>query len=111
MDCSIAEKNINSLIRGTLKGKELRRTYFHLKKCARCKEVLLDEFSFYMTFNDLDKYLNYNYKENLEKILAEIEHNIRHNDSILRQNYYIASILICVFVFLLLVFALRMVYR
>ena len=111
MDCSIAEKNINSLIRGTLKGKELRRTYFHLKKCARCKEVLLDEFSFYMTFNDLDKDLNFNYKENLDKFMAETEYNIKHNDSIIRQNYYIVSILICFFIFVLLVFALRMVYR
>ena len=97
--CSVAEKNINSFIRGTLKGNELRKVYYHLKKCAKCREVLLDEFSFYMTFNDLDK------------LMADTEFDIKRNDAIIKQNYFAMSVAICAFFLLLLIIAIKVVYR
>lgn len=111
MDCNVAEKNINSFLRETLKGNELRKTYYHLKKCERCKEVLLDEFSFYTTFNDLDKNLDFNYEKKLNEFMNKIEFQIKNNDSILIQKYVITSILICVGILVLLIIALRVVYR
>ena len=111
MDCSVAEKNINSFIRGTLKGNKLRKVYYHLKKCAKCREVLLDEFSFYMTFNDLDKDLNFNYQKNLDKLMADTEFDIKRNDAIIKQNYFAMSVAICAFFLLLLIIAIKVVYR
>ena len=111
MDCNVAEKNINSFLRESLKGNELRKTYYHLKKCERCKEVLLDEFSFYTTFNDLDKNLDFNYEKKLNEFMNKIEFQIKNNDSVLIQKYVITSILICVGILVLLIIALRVVYR
>ena len=71
MDCSLAQTNIVSLVKGTLKGTELRRTYYHIVKCSECKEVLLDEFSFYVTFNDLDTDLDFNYRKNMLNYLKK----------------------------------------
>mgnify|MGYP006873037107 CR=1 FL=1 len=111
MDCTAASKNINSFIKGTLKGNELRHTYFHLKKCDKCREVLLDEFSFYTIFNDLDKNLDFNYKKSLEKLMHVAERKIIEHDEKLRKKYFIMSIAICILFFVLLVIALRVVYR
>ena len=111
MQCDEAQKNINSFLRKTLKGNELRKTYYHLKKCSKCKEVLLDEFSFYTTFNDLDKDLDFNYKKNLEKYMNSIEEKIKSRDSVMISRFIIASVAICFLFLLILVLALRLMYR
>ena len=111
MQCGVAQKNINSFLRETLKGNELRKTYYHLKKCPKCKEVLLDEFSFYTTFNDLDKDLDFNYERNLEKLMSDIEEKIKSRDSVLTSRFIIASIFICFIFLLILIIALRLMYR
>ena len=111
MDCSVATKNINSFIRGTLKGNELRQTYFHLKKCDGCREVLLDEFSFYMTFNDLDTNLDFNYHKSLDKLMSDTEAKIKNHDEDLKRKYLVMSVVICVSFFILLIIALKVVYR
>ena len=111
MQCSVAQKNINSFLRQTLKGNELRKTYYHLQKCKECKEVLLDEFSFYTTFNDLDKDLDFNYEKNLSSFMSKIEKNIKDRDAKLRRRYIIISIAICIVFLLILIIALRVMYR
>ena len=70
MDCNATKKNMNAFLKETLKGNELRKTYYHLKKCKECREVLLDEFSFYAIFNDLDKDLDFDYEKNLSLCLT-----------------------------------------
>ena len=111
MDCSIAQKKIDSFIKGTLNGNELRRFFYHIKDCKECNEVLLDEFSFYTAFNDLDRDLDFNYKEKLKIMMKDTEDKIKIRDSYLRHKYFIMSLLIC-FVFLfLVVIALKVVYR
>ena len=111
MQCSEAQKNINSFLRETLKGNELRKTYYHLKKCTNCKDVLLDEFSFYTTFNDLDKDLDFNYEKNLSSFMKKIGDRISNRDSSLMSRYIIVSIFICVILLLILVIALRIMYK
>ena len=111
MQCSVAQKNINSFIRKTLKGNELRKTYYHLKKCPECKEVLLDEFSFYTTFNDLDKDLDFNYERNLNNFMDEIGENIKNRDASLMGKYIVASIAICILFLIILILALRIMYK
>ena len=111
MQCNVAQKNIKSFLRETLKGNELRKTYYHLKKCPECKEVLLDEFSFYTTINDLDKDLDFNYEKNLAKFMSKIEKRITDNDSNLIFKYYFISILICIVFLFILIIALRLMYR
>ena len=111
MDCSVAKKKIDSFIKGTLKGNELRCVFYHIKDCKECNEVLLDEFSFYTAFNDLDRDLDFNYKERLNIMMNETESRIKMRDATLKQRYFIMSLLIC-FVFLfLVVVALKVVYR
>ena len=111
MNCSQAKKNINAFLRGTLKGNELRRTYYHLKKCDSCREVLLDEFSFYTTFNDLDKDLDFNYEKNLSEFMERIGFKIKSRDTALVQRYILVSIFICFVFLMILVIALRIMYR
>ena len=111
MQCSTAQKNINSFLRETLKGNELRKTYYHLKNCETCKEVLLDEFSFYTTFNDLDRDLGFNYERNLKKFMDKIGERIKSRDDKLRSKYVLVSIAICIMLLLILVIALRIVYK
>ncbi len=110
MNCSQAKKNINAFLRGTLKGNELRRTYYHLKKCDSCREVLLDEFSFYTTFNDLDKDLDFNYEKNLNEYMTKVEKSILSHDARLKRKYVIISLMICSILVLLLVIAIKVVY-
>lgn len=110
MQCSEAQKNINSFLRETLKGNELRRTYYHLKKCPICKEVLLDEFSFYMTFNDLDQDLDFNYEKNLNKFMNDIENRIVGGDGYKLRQYIFISAMICLTFLLILIIAIRIVY-
>ena len=111
MQCSTAQKNINSFLRETLKGNELRKTYYHLKNCDICKEVLLDEFSFYTTFNDLDKDLGFNYEKNLKIFMDKIGERIKSKDDKMISKYIFASIAICVMFIFILVIALRIVYK
>ena len=112
MQCSDAQKNINSFIRETLKGDELRKTYYHLANCKNdCKEVLLDEFSFYTTFNDLDKDLDFNYEKNLSRFMKKIEDKIKTTDAKLISKYVLVSIIICVILVLILVVAIRLMYE
>ena len=111
MDCKTAQKNINSFLRETLRGNELRRTYYHLKKCQDCKEVLLDEFSFYTTFNDLDKDLDFNYQKQLNEFMKKTEDSIKTRDNKMTRRYILVSILICVLFTIILVIALRVTYR
>ena len=111
MDCKTAQKNINSFLRETLRGNELRRTYYHLKKCQDCKEVLLDEFSFYTTFNDLDKDLDFNYQKQLNEFMKKTEDSIKIRDNKMTRRYILVSILICVLFTIILVIALRVTYR
>ena len=111
MQCSVAQKNINSFLRQTLKGNELRKTYYHLQKCQECKEVLLDEFSFYTTFNDLDKDLDFNYEKNLSEFMERIGFKIKSRDTALVQRYILVSIFICFVFLMILVIALRIMYR
>lgn len=109
MECNVARSNINALLKGTIKGNNLRRTYYHIKSCEKCKEILLDEFSFYTTFNDLDTDLDFNYKTKLEEFLMKIENKILVNDSDKKLKYTVISLCIC-FVFAILVaLALRMI--
>ena len=111
MDCNDAQKKIDSFIKGTLKGNELRRVFYHIKDCEECYEVLLDEFSFYTAFNDLDRDLDFNYKKRLDLIMKDIENKIKIKDSSLRQKYFIISLLICFAFLFLVVIALKVVYR
>ena len=111
MDCDYAQKKIDSFIKGTLKGNELRRTLYHIKGCPKCKEVLLDEFSFYTAFNDLDRDLDFNYSNKLNSLLNSVEERIKIKDSYLRQKYFVISVLICFFMLFLVVIALKVVYR
>ncbi len=111
MNCKTAQKNINSFLRETLRDNELRRTYYHLKRCQECKEVLLDEFSFYTAFNDLDKDLNFNYQKKLNEFMNKTEDRIKTNDSKKTKKYLIISIAICVVFVILLVIALKVTYR
>ncbi|MBQ2205347.1 MAG: hypothetical protein II411_05590 [Lachnospiraceae bacterium] len=102
---------MNSFLKGTLKGNELRRTVYHIKNCPYCKEVLLDEFSFYMTFNDLDKDLNFNYEKKMNELLNDTEQKIVALDSKLKKKYVILSILLCFAFMAILTLALRLMYR
>ena len=111
MDCSTAQKNINNFLRETLKGNELRKTYYHLKNCDTCKEVLLDEFSFYTTFNDLDKDLDFNYERNLKKFMNKIGDRIKSKDDKLTSKYIFASVMICIMFLIILIIALRIAYK
>lgn len=111
MQCSIAQKNINSFLRETLKGNELRKTYYHLQKCPECKEVLLDEFSFYTTFNDLDKDLGFNYEKKLSEFMERIGLKIKTRDSKLVNRYVFISVFICFAFLMILVIALRIMYK
>ena len=111
MDCSTAQKKIDSFIKGTLKGNELRRVFYHIKDCEECNEVLLDEFSFYTAFNDLDRDLDFNYKERLDLMMKNTEDKIRIKDATLKQKYFIMSLLICFAFLFLVVIALKVVYR
>ena len=111
MQCSTAQKNINSFLRETLRGNELRRTYYHLKKCQDCKEVLLDEFSFYTTFNDLDKDLDFNYERNLKKFMNKIGDRIKSKDDKLTSTYIFASVMICIMFLIILIIAMRIAYK
>ncbi len=110
MNCNTAEKNLGSLIRGTLKGNELRRTYYHIKKCPMCYELLLDEFSFYTSFNDLDVDLDFNYKKNLNKLLDDIGYNLKKYDAHLKNKYILYSILFCVASIVVVAIAVRFVF-
>ena len=110
MNCNTAQKNINSFLRETLRGNELRRTYYHLKKCQECKEVLLDEFSFYTAFNDLDKDLNFNYQKQLAEFMNKTENIIKTSDSKKTRKYLITSSAICVVFVILLVIAIKVMY-
>ena len=110
MQCSVVQKNINSFLKETLKGNELRKTYYHLLKCPECKEVLLDEFSFYTTFNDLDKDLDFNYERNLNSFMEKIGNRIKTKDSQMIRHFVVASILICVLFVIILIVALRIMY-
>lgn len=101
---------MNSFLRETLKGDELRKTYYHLTKCKNCKEVLLDEFSFYTTFNDLDKDLSFNYEKNLSKFMRKIGEGIQLQDSSATFRYVIISVLLCLLFILILIVALRIMY-
>lgn len=111
MDCSAAKKNINSFLRETLRGNELRRTYYHLKECEKCREVLLDEFSFYTTFNDLDKDLDFNYQKKLNELMDATEKKIKSKDNKKTRKYIIISIGICIIFVILLIIALRITYK
>lgn len=110
MDCETARKNMNGFLRGTLKSLEQRRTYYHIEKCSECKEVLLDEFSFYTTFNDLDTDLDFNYVKGFEKFLRNVKEKIESGDEELKIRYTILSILICILFIIILYLAIRLVY-
>lgn len=110
MQCDEAQKNINSFLRKTLKGNELRKTYYHLQKCKECKEVLLDEFSFYTTFNDLDRDLDFNYEKNLSEFMEKVGLKIKTRDAKLVNRYILMSIFICIVFLMILVIALRLMY-
>ena len=110
MQCAVAQKNINSFLRETLKGNELRKTYYHLLKCKDCKEVLLDEFSFYTIFNDLDKDLDFNYEKNLSLFMDKIGNKINIYDYKKTRYYIMISILMCISFVIILVIALRLMY-
>ena len=111
MQCSTAQKNINSFLRETLKGNELRKTHYHLKNCETCKEVLLDEFSFYTTFNDLDRDLGFNYERNLKKFMDKIGERIKSRDDKLTSKYIFASVMICIMFLIILIIVLRIAYK
>lgn len=110
MDCETARKNMNGFLKGTLKSLEQRRTYYHVQKCSECKEVLLDEFSFYTTFNDLDTDLDFNYVKGFEKFLKGIKDNIEINDAEIKLRYILLSILICIIFIIILFIAVRLAY-
>lgn len=82
-----------------------------MKKCQDCKEVLLDEFSFYTTFNDLDKDLDFNYQKQLNEFMKKTEDSIKTRDNKMTRRYILVSILICVLFTIILVIALRVTYR
>ena len=81
-----------------------------MKKCQECKEVLLDEFSFYTAFNDLDKDLNFNYQKQLAEFMNKTENIIKTSDSKKTRKYLITSIAICVVFVILLVIAIKVMY-
>lgn len=111
MQCKTAQKNINSFLKETLKGNELRRTYYHLAKCPECKEILLDEFSFYTVFNDLDNELDFSYKKKLDELMKRIEDEIVLGDKRKVKRYTIISIIMCVMFVILLIIAIKVMYR
>ena len=111
MQCKTAQKNINSFLKETLKGNELRRTYYHLAKCPECKEILLDEFSFYTVFNDLDNELDFSYKKKLDELMKRIEDEIVSGDKRKVKRYTIISIIMCVMFVILLIIAIKVMYR
>ena len=111
MQCNTAQKNINSFLKETLKGNELRRTYYHLAKCPECKEILLDEFSFYTVFNDLDNDLNFSYNGKLDELMKKTEEKIVNGDKRKVKKYIFISIMMCVVFVVLLVIALKVMYR
>lgn len=111
MNCKSAQKRIGAFIRGTLSGNELRKTYYHINKCDKCKEILLDEFSFYTVFNDLDKELDFNYHNKINELLEKTGEDIKKSDSIKIMKYRIYSFLICVLGAVIVFIALKVVYR
>lgn len=111
MECTEAQSKFVSLFKGTIKGNELRKTYYHIVNCKKgCKEILLDEFSFYTTFNDLDKDLDFNYKRKLDELLDSIKMKIETGDSDKTIRYILISIAMCVAFVILVALAIRIVY-
>ena len=110
MKCKDVQKNINGFLRGTLTGNDLRRTYYHIEKCKDCKEILLDEFSFYTTFNDLDNDLSFNYKKKLDEFLVDTKTKIKERDYSLLNRYVIYTVIICMACIVVLIVAIRFVY-
>lgn len=111
MNCSTARSKINGLLKGTIKGNELRRTYYHIVNCPKCMEILLDEFSFYTTFNDLDKDLGFNYKKKLDELLNKIKTKIEVSDSDKTLKYIVISFAICIIFIVIVAIAIRITYR
>ena len=111
MQCKTAQKNINSFLKETLKGNELRRTYYHLAKCPECKEILLDEFSFYTVLNDLDSDIGFSFRKKLEEFMENTEKKIVNGDKRKIKSYTLLSIIICVIFVVLLIIALKVMYR
>lgn len=110
MTCVETEKNLTQFIRKTLSGNALRRTYYHIIGCKKCREALLDEFSFYTTFNDLDKDLDFNYDKQCKKLLNDIGSSIKKHDNSLRTKYVAISISFCIIAIILVGIAVRFVY-
>lgn len=110
MDCINSQKNINKLIRNELKKDELRETFNHISKCKKCMEVLLEEYSFYIAFNDQDKELYFDYENKLNLFLEKIHNEIKTENMKLTIKYTLFSIIFCVLSLIIFLCIVRIVF-
>lgn len=101
--------NINLFLTNQLVGNDLRRFYFHAKKCENCMEELRDDYILYYTINNLDDE-KFNYATSLDDKLKEVYENIIQNDKNLSMKYIFYSIFICVICLILMALLIRVVY-
>ena len=111
VNCESTRKNINLFLKNKLFDNELRKFYYHIKNCRKCYEQLIDEYTFFVAFNDLDDDNNFNYEKSLDEKLFRIGNEIKLIDDKKIFDYTLYSFLILFFLFIVLIFSIRVVYK
>ena len=111
VNCEEIRKNINLFLKNKLNSNDVRKFYYHIKHCKKCYEQLLDEYTFFVTFNDLDDDFHFNYEKSLNEKLEKIENNFETNDNKKIFDYTLYSLLILFFLFFVLIISIRVVYK
>lgn len=97
--CIDCQKRNNDFLEDKLSFNDERKFIYHIDTCKKCFDELLEEYIFYVSYNDLDKNLNLNYRDSLINIINEKKYKIITDDKKITKYYIFISIgiiIICV---------------
>lgn len=82
-----------------------------MKNCKECMADIKEEYIFYATLNDKDKNYEFDIDKDLDKKFDKLYDDIVKGDKIILIRYSVISVIITFLLFLVLVLAIRIVFK
>lgn len=110
INCDNFKNMIKDFLEDKLSLDKKRKFICHLAKCHDCQDVLLEEYIFYVTYNDLDDNISLNYRDNLYNNIYKVKEEIREYDEKKIKMYIFFSIALIFIVINIISIIIRILY-
>lgn len=110
-NCDDCKNNIVDFLENKLSFDAERKFIYHIDDCKKCFENVLEEYIFYVSYNDLDDNIGLNYRDSLYDIINQKKENILIKDVDKNRMYIKFSLVILFLITCIVIISIKIIYR